>query len=140
VDAGFGQSRYSQNYSGAFGAEAVQSNFRQIATDFLLHIPDHSTRIHPYGLVGVGAFRFNPTSNVNNALGAATETRSALVYGGGADFDISKSVGIRAEYRGSRFRMPDFRLNELTTTAEVDISQPSIGVYYKFSKIGWKHK
>ena len=76
-----------------------------------------------------------PTSNVNNTAGALAQTRSSLVVGGGADFDISKRFGIRADYRALRFRVPDFQLATLDTNAETHISEPSVGVYFKFSKI-----
>jgi len=134
-DAGFGLARYSQNFAGDFGSLPVQSNLREIETEFLLHIPDHIARIHPYAAVGVGALRFMPTSNVNNAAGVLAQTRSSLVVGGGADFDISKRFGIRADYRALRFRVPDFRMTALDTEAETHISEPSVGVYFRFSKV-----
>ena len=80
-----------------------------------------------------------PTGNANNFAGAASETRSAFIYGGGADFDISKRVGC-ADYRGFKLKSPDFELPELTTNTQTHISEPSIGVYFRFSKVSLGRK
>jgi opacity protein-like surface antigen len=77
---------------------------------------------------------------MNNLDGAASETRSAFIYGGGADVDLSKRVGIRADYRGFKFKEPDFELPELTTNMQSRISEPSIGVYFRFSKVSFGRK
>src|SRR5262245_30442138 len=49
----FGQTRYTNNFSGSFGSATVQSNVREVELDFLVHIPDHLKRVHAYGVTGV---------------------------------------------------------------------------------------
>jgi len=133
VDAGYGRARYTQSYSSDLESASVQSDLGQWTADFLLHIPIGVSRIHPYAIAGAGVLRFSPTDNVNNIVGAAPQSRSAFVYGGGADFDLSKRCGIRADYRGFKFKAPDFALASLTTDEQTYISEPSIGVYFRFS-------
>jgi opacity protein-like surface antigen len=133
VGAGYGLARYSHHYSGDFGEMSIQSRLREISTDFTLHIPIHINRIHPYAVAGAGLIRFSPASNVNNAAGASAENRYALIYAGGADFEISKRIGVRAEYGGDRYRVPDFQLAQLNMNALTHTNEPSIGVYFKFS-------
>ena len=140
ADVGYGQFRFTQSYSSALGSSSVQSDLRQGTTDFVFHVPELLSRIHPYAVVGVGALRFVPTGNTNNLDGAASETRSAFIYGGGADIDISNRVGIRADYRGFKFKAADFELPELTTNVQTRISEPSIGVYFRFSKVSFGRK
>lgn len=140
ADVGYGQFRFTQSYSSDSGSSSVQSDLRQGTTDFIFHVPELLSRIHPYAVVGVGALRFMPTENANNIDGAASQTRSAFIYGGGADIDISKRVGIRADYRGFKFKAPDFELPELTTNMQTHISEPSIGVYFRFSKVSFNRK
>lgn len=140
AELGYGQSRFTEGYSGDLGTSSVQSELRQATTDFVFHIPDRMSRIHPYAVVGVGALQFIPTGNANNLAGAASEARSAFIYGGGADIDISKRVGIRADYRGFKLKSPDFELPELTTNTQTHISEPSIGVYFRFSKVSLGRK
>jgi len=81
-----------------------------------------------------------PTDNVNNVADAAAQTRSAFVYGGGADIDISKHVGIRAAYRGFKYKAPDFELPELTTDMQTHMGEPSVGVYFRFSGFSFGDK
>jgi opacity protein-like surface antigen len=140
ADVGYGQFRFTQSYSGDSGSTSVQSDLRQGTADFIFHVPELLSRIHPYAVVGVGALRFMPTENTGNIDGAASETRSAFIYGGGADIDISNRVGIRADYRGFKFKAPDFELPELTTNAQTRIFEPSIGVYFRFSKVSFGRK
>ena len=140
AETGYGQSGYTQAYSSDLGTASVQSTLRQWTTDFVLHIPDRKSRIHPYLATGVGLLRFSPTDNVNNLEGAVSQNRTAWVYGGGADIDVSKRVGIRADYRGFKFKAADFHLDELTTNTQTYISEPSIGVYFRFSKVSFDRK
>jgi opacity protein-like surface antigen len=140
AEVGYGKYQFTQNYSTDFGASSVQSDLRQGTADFVFHVPVVLSRIHPYGVVGVGALRFMPTDDVNNVADAATQTRSSLVYGGGADIDISRRVGIRAAYRGFRYKAPDFELPELTTNMQTHMGEPSVGVYFRFSGINFGGK
>jgi len=137
ADVGYGQFRFTQSYSSDSVTSSVESDLRQGTTDFVFHVPELLSRIHPYAVIGVGALRFMPTGNANNLDGAASETRSAFIYGGGADIDISNSVGIRADYRGFKYKAPDFALPELTTNVQTRISEPSIGVYFRFSRVSF---
>jgi opacity protein-like surface antigen len=128
----FGQTRYTNNFSGNFGSASVQSNVREVELDFLLHIPDHLKRVHAYGVTGVGSFHFSPTNNVNNFAGISSRTRNAGTFGAGADIDISKRIGVRADYRIARFKVPDFNLATLDLQRDGHFAQPSIGVFYRF--------
>lgn len=128
----YGKTRYTSTYSGSFGSAAVQSNVNQVELDFLLNVPDHLKRVHAYTVAGVGLFRFSPTDNVNNFAGTSPRSRNTGIFGGGADFDISKRIGIRADYRIARFKVPDFNLGALDLGRDGHFSEPSIGVYYRF--------
>jgi opacity protein-like surface antigen len=91
-------------------------------------------------VTGFGVLRFSPTDNVNNLFAVTSQSRSAFIYGGGADFDLSKRLGLRADYRGFRLKAPDFRLPELTTIAQTHISEPSIGIYFRFTRVSFGKK
>jgi opacity protein-like surface antigen len=133
LDAGLETSSYTHNFSGDIDSAFVESSLREYTGNFIFRIPVHLSRFHPYVLAGAGAMEFSPTDNSNNAAGADSQFRSALTYGGGADFDISRRVGIRAEYRGATFKAPDFDVPELAMNSETHISHPSIGIYFKLS-------
>ena len=142
AEVGYGQFQFTQDYLSDVGTSSVQSNLRQGTADFVFHVPPILSRIHPYAVIGVGALRFVPTDNENNIAEVSSQTRSALVLGGGADVDISKRVGIRADYRGFRYKEADFELPELTTDMQTRMGQPSVGVYFRFSgfSLGGKTK
>ena len=67
-------------------------------------------RLSPYVLAEGGALVFSPTSN-KLVAGADSQARGAFIYGGGADFLLSKHFSIRAEYRGFVYKAPDFGLS-----------------------------
>ena len=140
AEVGYGQFQFTQDYSTDLSSSSVQSNLRQGTADFVFHVPEVLSRIHPYGTVGVGALRFVPTDDVNNVADAASQTRSAFVYGGGADIDISRRMGIRAAYRGFKYKAPDYALPELTTNMQTHLGEPSVGVYFRFSGINFGGK
>jgi opacity protein-like surface antigen len=131
LDAGLDVGRYAQNFSGDIADTSVESTLHEITSNFVFRIPNHFSWLHPYALAGVGAMEFSPTDNPNNAVGSDSQFRSSLTYGAGVDFDISKRIGIRAEFRGAMFKTPSFNVPELTTNAETYISHPSIGIYFK---------
>jgi len=128
----YGGTRFTNNFSGPFGSASVQADVKKAELDFLLHIPDHLKRVHAFAVTGVGLFRFSPTSNVNNFVGASPRMRNAGIFGGGADVDISKRIGVRADYRIARYKVPDFNLASLDLKQDGHFSQPSIGVFYRF--------
>ena len=64
--------------------------------------------------------------------GAERQTRGAFVYGGGANFDITDNFGVRAEYRGLVYKVPDFGVNSFNLDKFSHLAQPSVGFYFRF--------
>jgi len=60
------------------------------------------------------------------------QAKAAFVYGGGVDFDISKFLALRAEYRGYVYKIPDFQLPGLASDNFTHLAQPSIGLVWRF--------
>jgi len=86
-----------------------------------------------HALAGTGALRFVPTSDAMSLVpGTQGQTRAVFLYGGGANFDLTRNIGIRAEYRGLLSKTPDFGLSTLTMGTKTHFAQPSIGVYFRF--------
>ncbi len=85
--------------SGSIG----QTSMKQLAA----YVYRHALRgFTPFVEGGVGGLVFNPT----DAPGASTQARAAFVYGGGADFNLTKRIFLRAEYRGLVYNSPTFDL------------------------------
>ena len=132
VEGTYGWNRNTQNYSGDFGTAAVQANMHQYSGAIVLRPGLHLPRVQPYFLAGPGALRFSPTDNLANMEGALSQTKAAFIYGGGADFNMTRRIGLRVDYRGFVTKPPDFTLSSLTVGSTTHIAQPSVGIFFKF--------
>jgi len=127
VEVNYGYSRNKQTYGLLTGPLGVKSTQNEVTAAYVYrHAVRHFT---PFVEVGVGGLVFAPT----DAPGASTQARAAFVYGGGADFNITKRIFARAEYRGLVYNSPTFDLTPaLGTDRLTHRAEPSIGFGYRF--------
>jgi opacity protein-like surface antigen len=86
-------------------------------------------KVTPFALAGVSALVFDP----KDFAGASTQTHAAFVYGAGADFNLSRHLVMRAEYRGFIYNSPTYDLPALAGLDRVTHrAAPSIGFGYRF--------
>jgi opacity protein-like surface antigen len=86
-------------------------------------------RWSPFVLAGAGALIFDPT----NVVGANTQTRAAFLYGGGADFNLTSHLFVRAEYRGLVYNSPTYDLAGLNGFDRVTHrAEPTVGLGWRF--------
>jgi opacity protein-like surface antigen len=127
VEVNYGYSLNTQTYglpSGLFGVKAHQD---EVTAAYVYRHP--LTRFTPFVEAGVGGLVFDP----KDAPEASTQARAAFVYGGGADFNITKRVFLRAEYRGLVYDSPTFDLSETVETDRITHrAEPSVGFGYRF--------
>ncbi|MGA7234392.1 MAG: outer membrane beta-barrel protein [Bryobacteraceae bacterium] len=127
VEVNYGYSLNTQTYglpSGLFGAKANQ---HEMTAAYVYRHP--LRRLTPFAEAGVGGLVFDP----KDTPGASTQARAAFVYGGGADFTLTKRIFLRAEYRGLVFDSPTFGMSETSATDRVTHrAEPSVGFGYKF--------
>jgi outer membrane immunogenic protein len=127
VEVNYGYSLNTQTYglpSGLFGVEAHQ---HEVTAAYVYRHP--LRRLTPFVEAGVGGLVFDP----KDAPAASTQARAAFVYGGGADFNLTKRVFLRAEYRGLVYDSPTFGLSETSETDRVTHrAEPSVGFGYRF--------
>ena len=138
VQGDYGYTRDTQKYFDPFLGEAdVQANIHQLMGEAVITAPSRS-RVRPYALAGIGGLFFRPTNSLNNSfLGIGNgsgnnQTKAAFVYGGGVDFDLTKFVALRAEYRGLLYKIPDFQIPGLSTDNFTHMAQPSVGLVWRF--------
>ena len=127
VEINYGYSLNTQNYALADGPLSVKSNQHEVTAAYVYR---HALRLFtPFVEAGLGGLVFNPTESP----AASTQARLAFVYGGGADFNVTKRIFVRAEYRGLVYNSPTF---DLATTLGADRithrAEPSIGFGYRF--------
>jgi len=81
---------------------------------------------------------FNPTGKGGDVeiqainFVADRQTRAAFVYGGGVNFDLTRNIGVRVEYRGLVYKVPDFTLDNLNLDKITHLAQPSAGIVFRF--------
>ncbi|HEY4679600.1 MAG TPA: porin family protein [Candidatus Angelobacter sp.] len=138
IQGDYGYTRDTQKYFDPFFGETdIQANVHQLTGEAVISAPS-SSRVRPYGLAGIGGLFFRPTNSENNFIvgvgqgSGNNQTKPAFVYGGGVDFDISKYLAFRAEYRGYFYKIPDFQLPGLASDNFTHLAQPSVGLVWRF--------
>jgi len=127
VEVNYGYSLNTQTYGLPGGPLGVKAYQHELTAAYVYRHPlRHFT---PFAEAGVGGLVFDP----KNAPAASTQARAAFVYGGGADFSVTKHVFLRAEYRGLVYNSPTFDLSETAGTDRVTHrAEPSVGFGYRF--------
>jgi opacity protein-like surface antigen len=131
AEGNYGFTRNTQKYGAIGGQTLLESDFHEVTGAFVVHIPAHARNFRPYVLGGGGALIFDPT-NRYTVSGADRQTRGTVVYGGGANFDITNNVGVRLEYRGLVYKVPDFTTSTLNLDKYTHLAQPSAGLFIRF--------
>jgi outer membrane immunogenic protein len=127
VEVNYGYSLNTQNFGFITGPLGVKSNQHEVTAAYVYRHRVGS--IAPFVEAGVGAVVFDPS----DAPGASTQARAAFVYGGGADFNVTKRLFLRAEYRGLVYNSPTFDLAPVVGTDRVTHrAEPSVGFGYRF--------
>jgi opacity protein-like surface antigen len=131
AEGNYGFTRNTQKYGQFGGQTLLESNFHEVTGSLVVHIPARVSSFRPYVLGGGGALVFDPTSRYA-VSGADRQTRGTVVYGGGANFDLTNRVGVRVEYRGLVYKTPDFSISTLNLDKYTHLAQPSAGVFIRF--------
>jgi opacity protein-like surface antigen len=131
AEGNYGYTRNTQNFITLGGPSSLQADFHEVTGALVAHIPVNVRSVRPYVLGGGGALVFDPTDKFI-VSGAERQTRGTFVYGGGANFDITRTFGVRAEYRGLVYKVPDFGLDRLNLDKFTHLAQPSVGFFVRF--------
>lgn len=127
VEVNYGYSLNTQRYGLTSGVVGVNSYSHEVSAAYVFRHP--FKRLIPFVLAGAGGLLFDP----RNVQGISTQGRAAFVYGGGSDFNLSKRIYVRAEYRGLVYSSPTYDLSALAGTGRVTHrAEPSLGFGYRF--------
>ena len=133
AEANYGFDRDTQKYFSAGGSSRVQSDIHQTTAALVVNIPARFFGLKPYVLGGSGALTFHPTGKAGGFVpGADTQAKAVILYGGGADFGLTRHLAVRVEYRGFIYKTPDFGLRTLSNDGWTHTAQPSAGFVYRF--------
>jgi opacity protein-like surface antigen len=127
VEVNYGYALNTQNFVSSSSALGVKTYSHEASAAYVFRLPlNHFT---PFVLAGAGGLIFDP----RNFVSADSQARAAFVYGGGADFNLTRHVFLRAEYRGFVYNSPTYDLVALAGTDRVTHrAEPSIGFGYRF--------
>jgi opacity protein-like surface antigen len=131
AEGNYGYTRNTQNYIGSIGQSSIRADMHEFTGSFVVHVPVSAAHVRPYALAGAGALVFDPT-NDSLTSGGERQTKAAFVYGGGVNFDVTHNFGVRAEYRGLVYKVPDFGFTELNLDKVTHLAQPSVGFFFRF--------
>ena len=133
AEANYGFDQDTQRYFSSGGFSRVQSDIHTATADLVVNLPVRFYGFRPYVLGGSGALTFHPTGNSAGAVpGADTQAKAVILYGGGADFGLTRHLALRAEYRGYIYKNPDFGVQSLSSNGWTHTAQPSAGFVYSF--------
>ena len=133
AEANYGYNRATEQYFSGSGVSRIQANVNSVTSDVVVNLPLRFHRFLPYVLGGGGALIFSPTNNFGGFVpGTDTQAKGAFVYGGGADYVITRRVSLRAEYRGFVYKAPDFGFGNLSTDKWTHMAVPSGGLVLRF--------
>jgi opacity protein-like surface antigen len=123
VEVNYAFTTNTQSYSGL----GVDTHSSEASAAYVFRVPlKHFT---PFLLAGAGGLVFDP----KDFGGASTQARPAFVYGGGADFNVSSHVFVRAEYRGLVYNSPTYDVPQFAGADRVTHrAEPSVGIGYRF--------
>ena len=127
VEANYGYSLNTQSYGSTSGALGVKSYSHEISAAYVFRVP--MRKFTPFALAGAGGLIFDP----KDFAGANSQARAAFVYGGGADFNLSRHIFVRAEYRGFVYNSPTYDLAGLSgVDRTTHRAEPSVGFGYRW--------
>lgn len=128
----YGHARDTQYFTNAGVQSSVHTGVHEVTGAYVLNLPWHTTRIQPFALVGAGIMQFNPINSGTSVPGAQSQTKPAVLWGAGVNYDLSRHFSFRLQYRGLFYAGPNFNLVSLKTDRWQPMSQPSFGIVYRF--------
>lgn len=128
----YGHARNTQYFTNADVQSSVHTGVHEVTGAYVLNLPWRPARLQPFVLVGAGIMQFNPLSVGTSVSGTQSQTRPAVLWGAGVNYDLSRHFALRLQYRGLFYAGPDFQVASLKTDRWQPMSQPSLGIVYRF--------
>ena len=130
-----GYNRATQNFTGATPHQngEVYSHAKPITLDYVLSMQHLYHGFQPFVLVGAGLISYNISST--GIFAARAQKIPVGEYGIGADYHpgaFPQFMAMRFQFRGLVGHAPDYRLPILSTNNVVNISEPQVGLVFKF--------
>jgi Outer membrane protein beta-barrel domain len=110
--------------------EGVQTRANEYTVGYVAHLPTFFGWT-PTAAAGVGSTGFTPTAHGGESLRA--QARATYYYSFGVEQTfLSKHFGLRAQFRQSFYKAPDFGQNYLTIQQHTSTIEPGAGFFFRF--------
>ena len=126
AEINYGYTLNTQSYFTSAGKTGIQSYSHETTGAYVYRLP--FKRWSAFALAGAGAIVFSP----KNMRGVDSQARAAFVYGGGADYNLSHRLFLRAEYRGLVYNSPTYNIAGLSGMDRTSHrAEPSLGLGFR---------
>jgi hypothetical protein len=145
--------RANQSYSDIFkcpGPEcsytytgSISANAHEVTADYIASMKIKLTGLRPFALVGGGLLLDKPKGGQVTTCGIFSNTcqsfgingtallKPVYVYGAGVDWRLLPHIGLRLQYRGNLYKVPDLTNLFTSTSAFTHTAEPMIGIYFR---------
>ena len=137
LEVNYGRADNSQKYDAPPYQVRIQDEITEFSGDFVLS-PYKRGKITTFALIGGGVLYFGPTATlideIPQTFSDSRQTRTAVLYGVGADYKLLSRFALRLQYRGLFYTPPDFKVSVvgLFTGGHAQMAEPSVGLVFKF--------
>jgi hypothetical protein len=104
----------------------VSAYAHEITGDWI--VSEKRGSLRPFGLVGIGFFITQPTSNQYDLN---TIVKPVYVFGGGTDWALSQRFGLRFQFRENLYKAPEVSGLFNPTGAFTQSAEPMAGFYFR---------
>jgi len=127
VEINYGYTLNTQRYLTPAGTTGIKSYSHETTGALVYRVP--FKKFNVFALAGAGAIVFNP----KDMHGIDYQARAAFVYGGGADYSLTRRLFLRAEYRGLVYNSPSYNVAGLAgMDRTTHRAEPSMGLGFRF--------
>jgi opacity protein-like surface antigen len=106
----------------------VHTRAYEISMDYAWTVPSDGF-FRPFLLGGFGVIHYSPLAK-GSTPGSISQTKAALIYGGGVDAKLHGNLSLRIEYRGLFYRVPDF--GQIGISKWNHMPEPDAGIVWHF--------
>lgn len=115
-------------YPGLVGG--VQANASEVSFGYVAHPPHQLLGTKPFLAAGAGTTAFRPTPGGGQSL--LSRARMTYYYAAGVEKDLNQHFGIRAQFRQTFYKAPDFGQNYLFLNKQTWTIEPGVGFVIHF--------
>jgi opacity protein-like surface antigen len=127
AEINYGYTLNTQRYFTSSGTAGIKSYSHETTGALVYRVPFKKFSV--FALAGAGAIVFNP----KDMHGIDYQARTAFVYGGGADYNLTHRLFLRGEYRGLIYKSPAYNIAGLSgMDRTTHRAEPSMGIGFRF--------